>query len=135
MLLGQLHFKKTNKLINKFKVRMKKNRNIQIVITCIITLAGLTLNSCKKKSDDAPAAPNGTIAFHLHTNVDTVEVGSYDSVNVMSNHRKIIVHKAQLYISGIQLVKLDGTTYNIDGVVKLKKQETEEYIVASVPVG
>jgi hypothetical protein len=114
---------------------MKNSRTIQIVITSIIAIVALTLNSCKKKDADPPAAPNGTIAFHIHTNVDTTEVDNYDSINVMSNHRKISVHKAQLYISGIQLVKLDGTIYNIDGVIKLKKQETENYIVASAPVG
>ena len=88
-----------------------------------------------KKWRPTPTAANGTIAFHFHTNVDTVEVADYDSINVMSTGRKITVHKAQLYLSGIQLVKLDGSTVDVSGVIVLKKQEEEVYTLGSVPSG
>lgn len=114
----------------------KKSQSLLIAISLIIATV---LFSCKKKDDAAetptPAPANGTIAFHMHTNLDTVEVEDYDSVYTMSDGRKISVTKAQLYLSNIQLVKLDGSTYNLDGVVKLKKKEIEEYVLASVPSG
>ena len=113
-----------------------KNK-IYIIGLALIAIVSLTLNSCKKKEDDTPTPTpaNGTLFLHLHTDVDTAEVANYDSVNVMSTGRKITVHKAQLYISGIQLVKLDGSTVDVSGVIVLKKQEEEVYSIGSVPSG
>ena len=116
---------------------MKTKKYIQITIVVLITIAGLTLNSCKKDKGQEPAPPvaNGTLFFHMHTNVDTAEVANYDSLNITSIGRKIKVHKAQLYISGIQLIKLDGSTYSVPGTILLVKQGLEIYTVGSVPAG
>ena len=115
-----------------------KNKNY-ILGLALVAIVALTFNSCKKKDDDTatptPTAANGTLFIHLHTDVDTAEVANYDSVNVMSSGRKITVHKAQLYISGIQLIKLDGSTVDVSGVIVLKKQEEEVYSIGSVPSG
>jgi hypothetical protein len=112
---------------------MKKN-----ILLVAIVISGLAISSCKKKKDDevtpAPIA-NGTLFFHIHTNVDTTEVENYGSLYTMSDHRKIIITKAQLYISGVQLVKLDGSTIDVQGVIKLTKNDEEVYQIGSVPAG
>ena len=111
-------------------------KNIQLIITGFITIAIFTLNSCKKDTaTTTPALANGTLLFHLHTDVDTAEVPDYVSINTMTSGRKIKVTNAQLYISGIQLVKMDGSTYNVPGVIILKKQQQEVCTVGSVPSG
>lgn len=102
--------------------------------------AGLIISSCKKKdSTTTPTTPttpaNGTVMLHLHTNVDTNEVDTYGQVYVMSGGRKISVDIAQLYLSGIQLVKADGSTYDIGSLNLLKVMENEEYMLGSVPAG
>jgi hypothetical protein len=108
---------------------------IQISSVVIIAALGLTLNSCKKDKDTTPEpAANGTLMFHLHTNVDTAEV-DYGTVYTMTSGRKISVTKAQLYITDVKLVKLDGSTYNVPNFSLLKKQEVEEYTIGSVPSG
>lgn len=99
----------------------------------------LTIFSCKKDKEETvtptTGATTGTIAFHLHTMVDTVEVEDYDSVYEMSDGRKISVSMAQLYLSNIQLVKLDGSTVDVSGVIKLKTKDEEVYELGSVPAG
>ena len=114
---------------------MKKH--ISILIISLTAISMLTFNSCKKKEDDTTVATpaNGTIAFHLHTMVDTAEVNVLDSVYVMNFGRKIKVHFAQLYLSKIQLIKLDGSTVDVPGVIVLKKQQIEPYILGSVASG
>jgi hypothetical protein len=103
-------------------------------------VACLSLISCKKKdtttgSTTVTTPANGTVMLHLHTNVDTNEVGAYNQIYVMGGGRKISVALAQLYISGIQLVKIDGTTYDVTGLNILKVMEVEEYLLGSVPAG
>jgi len=112
-------------------------RKISILIIGLTAISALLFNSCKKKDDTTatPAAANGTLYFHLHTDVDTAEVANLDSVYVMSSHRKISVHFAQLYLSNIQLIKLDGSSVSVAGVIVLKKQQIEPYLLGSVPSG
>jgi hypothetical protein len=116
---------------------MKKN--IQLLTIAFAASVCLTVSACKKdKKEDTtptPVVTTGTIAFHFHTNVDTVEIEDYDSVNIMTGGRQITVSKAQLYVSNIQLVKLDGSTVDISGVIKLKTKEIEEYELGHVPAG
>ncbi|MGZ4033430.1 MAG: MbnP family protein [Bacteroidia bacterium] len=108
---------------------------IQVSIVAAIAVLGLTLNSCKKDKDTTPEpAANGTLMFHLHTNADTAEV-DYGTVYTMTSGRKISVTKAQLYITDVKLVKLDGSTYNVPNFSLLKKQEVEVYTIGSVPSG
>ncbi|MBI4945632.1 MAG: hypothetical protein HY840_04435 [Bacteroidetes bacterium] len=111
---------------------MKTNKIILVVLICS---AGLYLNSCKKKEEaPVPTPANGELMMHLHTMSDMNEV-MYDSLYVMMDGRKIIVTKAQLYISGIQLIKTDGSTYDVSGMIIFKKQEIEPYMLGSVPSG
>jgi hypothetical protein len=112
---------------------MKTIKN-KLILAILICSAGLYISSCKKK-DTTPPPANGTIGFHLHTNVDINEVDSLGAVYAMTGGRKISVSFAQLYISGIQLVKPDGSTYLVPGIIILKKQQIEPSIVGSVPSG
>ncbi len=109
---------------------------IKLFTAVFISALVFAFNSCKKDTP-APAAPlaNGILLFHLHTNVDTAEVPDYVTLNIMSSRRKIFVTKAQLYISGIQLVKVDGSLLDVPGVIVLKKLQAEVCSVGSVPSG
>lgn len=110
-----------------------------------IALAGILLivvcfTGCKKKTDPVstqptPAPANGTVMLHLHTNIDTNEVDAYNQNYFMAGGRKVSLSIAQLYISSIQLVKSDGSTYDMSGVNILKLMQQEEYVVGSVPPG
>jgi hypothetical protein len=113
---------------------MKTKKHIQILITAVIS-SMILFNSCKKKDTTTPTPANGTLMFHLHTNVDTNEVDQLGAVYVMTGGRKISVTFAQLYVSGIQLVKPDGSIYSVPGTIMLKKQQNEVYTVGSVPSG
>jgi len=90
--------------------------------------------SCKKTSSEpTPAAATGTVGFHLHTDLDTIEVDVLDSVyNVLG--RNWSLSRAQLYISNIQLIGLDGTLHAMPDTI-LKMVDTEEYIIGQAPVG
>jgi hypothetical protein len=115
---------------------MKKNIKNMLYIASVLAI---TLFSCKKKESPAPTPEpppaNGTVMLHLHTDADTNEVGTYNQVYTMTGGRKISVSIAQLYVSGIQLVKSDGTTYDIPGLNILKLMQVEQYLLGSVPAG
>jgi hypothetical protein len=108
-------------------------------IKVIILLAVVALSSsCKKDKSTAPEStgtPTGTFMLHLHNNIDDTEVEDYDSVYAAADGRNVSLTMAQLYISEIQLVKADGSVYDVSGVKILKVQETETYMVGNVPVG
>ncbi len=105
------------------------------LIATAFAFAGLTLNSCHSPVNQPTPAANGTLEFHIHTNVGANEVEGLNEVYQLVDGRKISVSKAQLYISGIQLVKADGTFYDVEGEIVLAQQGIEEYTVGSVPAG
>ena len=113
---------------------MKKIRSFTSIIIAFIFL--LAVSSCKKKADDAtPAAETGTFEIHLHTNADTNELDAYNDTVVLTGGRQISVSLSQLYISGIQLIKSDGSLVDAPSVSILQKLGVEEYIIGSVPSG
>src|SRR5580698_6787172 len=86
-----------------------------LLLTCLF--------SCKPKDSPVPAVTaTGTLAFHLHTDVDTTEVDVLGQVYKLSTGRQISVSFAQLYLSHIQLIKLDGSTYEVPNLIILKNQ-------------
>jgi hypothetical protein len=111
------------------KLKMKKNYNITFVLLAILVIFG-----CSKKNDNN-AEVTGQLYFHLHTNVDTAEVDDYNTVIQSSDGRKISLSIAQLYISNIQLVKLDGSIYPVTCKILLKVLDNEVYFVGNVPAG
>ena len=116
-----------------------KRKNIwrSAAFISIITIC-MTITFCKKKNTTPPADTtpvNGTAILHLHTDVDTNEVDAYYTVYVMTGGRKISVSIAQLYISSIQLVKVDGSTYDLGSLNIAKTMPAEQYLLGSVPSG
>lgn len=116
---------------------MKTHKKQFVLIFALIALVTV---SCKKSTtsptpEPEPAPANGTAMLHLHTNVDTNEVADYGIVYVLTGGRKISVSIAQLYLSNIQLVKADGTTFDISGLNIAKTQPIEQYMLGSVPAG
>jgi hypothetical protein len=94
--------------------------------------------SCKKentKPDDKTATKTGTFLFHLHTYLDNNEVDLYNIPYTTLDGRSISLSIAQLYISDVQLVKLDGSTFDLSGKKVLKVLEKDMYAVGDVPVG
>lgn len=114
---------------------MKKNtKGLALIFAIIIMIA----TSCHKKTstpEPEPEPANGTAMLHFHTNVDTNEVENYDTVYVMTGGRKISVSIAQLYISNIQLVKADGSIFDISGLNIAVTKQIENYMLGSVPAG
>ncbi len=108
---------------------MKKIISSILIVTAVL-IAGA---GCKKKDNNS--ADTAQLYFHIHTNIDTNEVENYNQVYETGAGRKISLSKAQLYVSHIQLVKQDGSTYEIPDTVVLKVFEQEVYFVANVPTG
>ncbi len=111
---------------------MKTLKIISLLSAIVIMIA-----ACKKNTDTSPIIQplaNGTLFFHLHTNIDTNEVDYGDTARDASG-RKIVLSLAQFYISGITVKKADGSTYAFTGVYLLKKAENEQYTIGSIPAG
>lgn len=111
------------------------NSILKLRITTSILIALLVIGCKNKKSNDPASIATGSLEFHLHTLVGSTEVADYDTIYTLASGRKISVSKAQLYISAIQLVKLDGSLYTIPNATVLKLQEIEQVTVATVPAG
>jgi hypothetical protein len=111
------------------KIKMKK----QIKITILIPVLFFNI-ACTKKNENT-AEVTGQFYFHLHTNIDDSEVYSYNSVIQSSGGRKVLLSMAQLYISNIELVKLDDSIYSVSNKVLLKDFENGSYLVGNVPAG
>ena len=79
--------------------------------------------------------PTGTFMFHLHTYISNSEVDLYGIDYKTLDGRTISLNMAQLYVSDVQLVKLDGSLVNISGKKILKVFEKETDIVGDAPVG
>lgn len=106
-----------------------------IVVSCFSLLL-----ACKKKattptSTPTENVPTGQLKFHLHTFIGENEVDAYGIEMTMPDGRMISLDMAQLYISDIQLVKLDGSYYNVPSNGVLKVFESETVNIGNVPVG
>jgi len=96
------------------------------------------LFSCvNKKSEDPisnPVVSKGNLRLHLHTYIDIDEVDAYGIVYSTSTGRKISLNLAQLYISKFQLVKMDGSLFNVPDTIILQVQGNDTYIIGDVPL-
>jgi hypothetical protein len=98
-------------------------------------LALFIVISCSEKDNNImPIVATGTLEFHIHTNVGNSEVEEY-GVEYYAKDRKIVVSKAQLYISGIELVKLDGNIVNAPNMSFLIENAKDVYKIENMPVG
>ena len=98
-----------------------------------LLFAGLiTFSACKKDPVDPGT---GLLEFHLHNYLDKNEVVDYNTIYTTDTGRKISLSLAQLYLSHIQLVKADGSTYEVTGQKILKVQEEDVYSLGEIPAG
>jgi hypothetical protein len=103
-----------------------------IIIAVLFVL--ICLLACKKTVAPQPVYTTGSLFFHFHTLSDTAEFLPGDTVADASG-RKHKYSIAQLYISGISLIKLDGTSVPVNNVTLFIHPEEENYFVGAVPVG
>ena len=106
--------------------------------TLSIFTIGMLNSGCSKKDNNTTTAPvtdSGQLNFHVHTNLGDEEVDDYNTVYTMKDNRKVSLSLAQFYISGIELVKTDGSVYTVPDFTLLKVLELESYVIANVPVG
>jgi hypothetical protein len=110
---------------------MKKNfKLILLSLVCIALALG-----CKKKKDEPAPLEYGELLLHIHSYVNINEVDGYNIIYTSEAGRKISVEMAQMYISHMQLVRMDGSVYEISDSVLLVKQSEETYYLADVPAG
>lgn len=122
-----------------------KTKTHSAVIFCVLTTLFIPLffSSCNHPEEDnsttsttgTTGAPTGDLYFHLHTYIDNNEVDLYNTNYTADDGRKVSLQLAQLYISEIQLVKLDGSLLNIPNTHILMEQKTATYKIGNVPVG
>ncbi|MFZ9847338.1 MAG: MbnP family protein [Flavobacteriales bacterium] len=92
-------------------------------------------NNNNKSNNENKNVPKGTLLFHLHTYIDENEVDLYNANYTNDDARVVSLSLAQLYISEIELVKLDGSIYTIPYKKILKVLEEETFSAGDVPVG
>lgn len=121
----------------------------KITFLSYFLLLGISLNilftSCKKKTDDpepeggnpsVEEGPKGRLFFHLHNYASSSTViHVYGAVYESDEGRRMSTSLNQLYLSNIQLIRLDGSIYTVPNTVILVKQYTELYTVGDVPAG
>lgn len=112
-----------------------KINNKSIIIFVVIGF--VFISSCSKNKpgimDDS--LYKGSLMFHIHSYIDGQEVEDYGAEYSTKEGRRISLTIAQLYISGIQLVKLDGSIYEVGNAKFLKVLENEIYMIENIPVG
>ncbi len=111
----------------------------KIIISTLVVALLLAVTACKKKNTNptdssSVDAPTGILTFHLHTNIDATEVDAYNIDVPTTEGRVISLSMAQMYISEIELVKLDGSTLSVPGT-EIKVFESEAIEVGNVPIG
>jgi hypothetical protein len=104
-------------------------------------MLALALFSCKKE-EVTPAnntvidnTPKGSVALHLHTYLGE-EIDQYNlPYSFGTQNRKINITAAQIYISNLQLIALNGTVITVKDSIKLKVIANTLYNFGKVPVG
>jgi hypothetical protein len=113
---------------------MKYTFGLLLVLVCFSLFT-----SCKKveptPTTSTESIPTGQLKFHLHTFIGENEVDAYGIEMMMPDGRMISLDMAQLYISDIQLVKLDGSYYSVPSDGVLKVFQSESVTIGDVPVG
>lgn len=94
-------------------------------------------SSCNKKAkeDEDTIAPIGKVMMHLHAFIEDEEIDLYNIPYSTHDGRAISMKLAQFYISDVELVKLDGSTYKVPDTKILKKLESDTYVIGEAPVG
>lgn len=105
-------------------------------IKFLLLAAVFSMYACHNDDNPEPADNStGTLFLHLHTYLENNEVDAYNITYTTDLGRKVMLSLAQLYLSHIQLVKADGSIYNVPDKKILKVLETNSYSLGEVPVG
>jgi len=113
---------------------MKKQINNSIgsvAVMCIL----LGLLGCNKNEISTVLEEKGSIEFHMHSMLGSHEISAYTSMDSLDDGRKILVEKARIFLSNIQLEKVDGSLVTLDGQIILTENGTETYNLGLAPVG
>ena len=100
-----------------------------------ITTITLLLLACKKEVSTSSTIPKGNLILHLHSNIGEKEIDSLNEDLKTPEGRNISISMAQFYISDIQLVKLDGSIYNLPFNGSLKRFDEESINISDINVG
>lgn len=102
----------------------------------VLFLCSIFFSSCKKNdTPEDPVTPTGTFSFHLHTYIEDNEVDLYNIPYSTHEGRSISLSLAQLYISDVEIVKLDGSIHSFPNTKLLKVLDTDTYLIGEAPVG
>jgi hypothetical protein len=107
------------------------------LLSLTLVIAGaISVSSCKKKDNPVDdSTPTGKVMFHLHTYIEDNEVDLYNIPYTTHEGRSISLSLAQLFISDVELIKPDGSTYAIPNNKILKKLDIDTYVIGDAPVG
>ncbi len=111
------------------------------MISLLCVFAFVLLSSCNEDNEDNdnpvnPVTEKGTLLLHMHNYIDDIDIGELIGIpNTDNNGRSITINLADLYISEIEMVKLDGSVYRFSGKRVLKVFENVLYEIGEIPVG
>ncbi len=131
---------KTNlkKFISNYLTKSKmKNYKLKIITSLIVLAVGTIFIGCNKDDKEDPTPTPNTeqmLSFHLHTMVGS-NPAAYGVEFMTASGRKFTLGDLRYYISGIVLIKSDGSELPISGKVILAHPATNEYKIGNVPVG
>ena len=94
----------------------------------------LSTTSCKKSSSPS-TSDSGTFYFHLHTNIADSTIADSLTYYFDTLGRSLALTVPQFFISEIMLVNANGNMVSAGNVHILKGLDSEDYVVAKVPVG
>lgn len=114
-------------------MKNKKLLSYALLISSVIFSA----SSCKKDKEEETVEPTATeqnLRLHIHTQVGN-QFADYTSTFAQASGRKFTLSDFRYYISGIVLIKADGSEFPISGKVLLVKPSVQDYALGMVPVG
>ena len=96
----------------------------------------ISFSGCKPKPGPTPAAPPGSLIFHLHTLAGDSEVTDSNNVYVNQDGRNMRLYFSNIFISNIRLITAAGDTISpLPDTVVLKQFGEEIYPLGNVPAG
>ncbi|MBX7181875.1 MAG: hypothetical protein K1X82_07170 [Bacteroidia bacterium] len=87
------------------------------------------------KEEPIDTSAYGKIEFHMHSTLGVREIPAYGLKDTMPDGRGVLVQKARMYISHIELQKKDGTLVPLDGKIILTERGIEAYELGDAPAG
>jgi len=111
--------------------RVMRRKIFGILVSALV----FTFFGCNKEEVTTPVEETGAIEFHMHSYLGNHEIEDYFAIDSLEGGRKIRVDKARLFLSNIQLEKVDGSLVPLDGRIILTERGIETYDLGKAPVG